>query len=89
MNSLRKPQNLTDSWVRLQQTNKDMRFCTWILFEKTVLRKIFGTKREEITGEWRNLHNSELHELYSPPNIIRNLKMRRLRWAGHVAHMGQ
>ena len=54
-----------------------------------MLRKIFGAKREEITGEWRMLHNGELHALYSSPNIIRNLNSRRLRWAGHAAHMEQ
>ena len=50
-----------------------------------VLRKIFGSKRDGITGEWRKLHNAELYALYSSPNIIRNLKSRRLRWTGHVA----
>ena len=59
------------------------------MFEIKVLRKIFGAKRDEITGEWRKLHNAELHVLYSLPNIIRNLKSRRLRWAGHIAHMNQ
>ena len=54
------------------------------MFENKVLRKIFGAKRDEITGEWRKLHNSELHALYSSPKIIRNLKSRRLGWAGHV-----
>ena len=56
---------------------------------KGVLRKVFGAKRDEITGEWRTLHNVELDALYSSPNIIRDLKSRRLRWAGHVAHMEQ
>ncbi|KAJ4433908.1 hypothetical protein ANN_16221 [Periplaneta americana] len=51
-------------------------------------RKIFGAKRDEVTGEWRKLHNTELHALYSSPDIIRNIKSRRLRWAGHVARMG-
>ena len=55
------------------------------MFENKVLRKIVGATRDEITGEWRTLHNAELHALYSSPNIIRNLKSRRLRWAGHVA----
>ncbi|KAJ4435405.1 hypothetical protein ANN_18020 [Periplaneta americana] len=55
------------------------------VFENKVLRKIFGTKRDEVTGEWRKLHNTELHALYSSPDIIRNIKSRRLRWAGHVA----
>ena len=59
------------------------------MFENKVLRKIFGAKRDKITGEWRTLHNAELHALYSSPNVIRNLKSRRLRWAGHVARMEQ
>ncbi|KAJ4445627.1 hypothetical protein ANN_12309 [Periplaneta americana] len=59
------------------------------VFENKVLRKIFGAKRDEVTGEWRKLHNTELHELYSSPDIIRNIKSRRLRWAGHVARMGE
>ena len=50
------------------------------VFENKVLRKIFGAKRDEIIGEWRKLHNAELHTLYSSPNIIRNLKSRQLRW---------
>ena len=57
------------------------------VFENKILRKIFGGKRNEITGEWRKLHNAKLHALYSSPNIIRSLKSRRLRWAGHVACM--
>ena len=57
------------------------------VFENKVLRKIFGAKRDEITGECRKLNNSELHALYSLSNIIRNLKSRRLRWVGHVARM--
>jgi hypothetical protein len=52
-----------------------------------VLRRIFGPKRDEVTGEWRRLHNKELYALYSSPSIIRMIKARRLRWAGHVAHM--
>ncbi|KAJ4442305.1 hypothetical protein ANN_12173 [Periplaneta americana] len=59
------------------------------LFENKVLRKIFGAKRNEVTGEWRKLHNTELHALYSSPDIIRNINSRRLRWAGHVARMGE
>ena len=58
------------------------------VFENKVFRKIFGAKKDEITGEWRKLHNAKLHALYSSPNIIRNLKSRYLRWAGHVARMG-
>ncbi|KAJ4439081.1 hypothetical protein ANN_15038 [Periplaneta americana] len=59
------------------------------VFENKVLRKIFGAKQDEVTGEWRKLHNTELHALYSSPDIIRNIKSRRLRWAGHVARMGE
>ncbi|KAJ4439340.1 hypothetical protein ANN_07462 [Periplaneta americana] len=59
------------------------------VFENKVLRKIFGAKLDEVTGEWRKLHNTELHALYSSPDIIRNIKFRRLRWAGHVARMGE
>jgi hypothetical protein len=54
-----------------------------------VLRRIFGPKRDEVTGEWRKMHNWELHNLYSSPDIIRQVKSRRMRWAGHVAHMGE
>jgi hypothetical protein len=59
------------------------------VFEKRVLRRIFGPKRDEVTGGWRKLHNEELHGLYSSPSIIRVIKARRMRWAGHVAHMGE
>jgi hypothetical protein len=52
-----------------------------------VLRRIFGPKRDEATGEWRRLHNEELNDLYSSPNIIRVFKSRRMRWAGHVARV--
>jgi hypothetical protein len=59
------------------------------VFENRVLRRIFGPKRDEVTGEWRMLHNEELHILYSSPNIIRLIKSRRMRWAGHVTCMGE
>ncbi|KAJ4436605.1 hypothetical protein ANN_16638 [Periplaneta americana] len=59
------------------------------VFENKVLRKIFRAKRDEVTGEWRKLHNTELHALYSSPDVIRNSKSRSLRWAGHVARMGE
>jgi hypothetical protein len=55
---------------------------------RTVLRRIFEPKRDEVTGEWRKLHNEELCDLYSSPSIIRIIKSRRTRWAGHVARMG-
>jgi hypothetical protein len=59
------------------------------VFENRVLRRIFGPKRDEVMGEWRNLHNEELHDLYSSPSIIRIIKSRRMRWAGHVALRGR
>jgi hypothetical protein len=59
------------------------------VFENRVLRRIFGSKRDEVTGEWRKLHIEELHDLYSSPSIIRIIKSRRIRWAGHVACMGE
>jgi hypothetical protein len=55
------------------------------VFENRVLRRIFGPKRDEVTGDWRKLHNEELHNLYSSPDIIRMIESRRMRWAGHVA----
>jgi hypothetical protein len=59
------------------------------VFENRVLKRIFGPKRDEVTGEWRKLHNEELYDLYSSPSIIRIMKARRIRWAGHVARMGE
>ena len=59
------------------------------VFENTLLRRVYGPKRDEITKEWRKLHNEELSELYSLPNIVRVVKSRRMRWAGHVARMGE
>jgi hypothetical protein len=59
------------------------------LFENRMLRRIFGPKRDEVTGGWRKLHNEELHGLYSLPSIVRMIKARRMRWAGHVARMGE
>jgi hypothetical protein len=58
------------------------------VFVNRVLRAIFGSKRDELTGGWRKLHNEELHNLYSSPSIIRMIKSRRMRWAGHVTPMG-
>jgi hypothetical protein len=59
------------------------------VFENKVLRRIFGPKRDEVTGGWRKLHNVELRDLYSSPSIIRIIKSRRMRWVGHVAQMGE
>jgi PAS domain-containing protein len=59
------------------------------VFENRVLRRIFGPKRDEVIGGWRKLHNEELHGLYSSPSIVRVIKARMMRWAGHVARMGE
>jgi hypothetical protein len=59
------------------------------VFENRVLRRVFGSKRNEVTGEWRKLHNEDLNDLYSLPNIVRVVKSRRMRWAEHVARMGE
>jgi len=59
------------------------------VFENRVLRSIIGSKRDEVTGEWSKLHNEELNDLYPSPNIIRVIKSRRMRWAGHIARMGK
>jgi hypothetical protein len=59
------------------------------VFENRVLRRIFGPKRHEVTGEWRKLNNEALHDLHSSPSIIRIIKARRMKWAGHVARMGE
>jgi len=58
-------------------------------FDNRVLRRIFGSKRDEVTGEWRKLHNEELNNLNSTPNIVRVIKSRRIRWMGHVVCMGE
>ena len=59
------------------------------MFENKVLRRVFGPRRDEVTGDWRRLHNEEINVLYSSPNIMRVIKSRRMRWAGHVARMGE
>ena len=59
------------------------------MFENRVLRRVFGPKRDEVTGEWIKLHNEELMDIYSLPNIVRLVKSRRMRWAGYVARMGE
>ena len=72
-----------ETWTLTLREEKRLR-----VFENKVLRKIFGPKRDEETGEWRRLHNTELKDLYGKPDIIRKIKSHRLRWAGHVARMG-
>jgi hypothetical protein len=59
------------------------------VFENRVLRRIFGPTRDEVTGEWRKLHSGDLHNLYSSPDIIGQIKSRRMRWTGHVVNMGE
>jgi hypothetical protein len=59
-----------------------------MVFENGVLRRVFGPKRDYVTGKWRKLHNEELNNLYSSPSVVRVVKSRRMRWAGHVARMG-
>ena len=73
-----------ETWLHIMREGHRLR-----VFEKRVLRRIFGPKRDEVTEEWRKLHNEELHDLYSSSNIVRVIKSRRMRWAGHVARMGK
>jgi hypothetical protein len=73
-----------ESWSPTLRRERRLR-----VFENRVLREIFGSKRDELTGKYRKLHNEELHALYSKPNIVRVIKSRKLRWAGHVARMGR
>ena len=73
-----------ESWSLTLREERRLR-----VFENRVLRRVLGTKREEVIGEWRKLHNEELSYLYSSPNIVRVVKSRRMRWAGHVARMGE
>jgi hypothetical protein len=72
-----------ETWSLILREERSLR-----VFENRVLRRIFGPKRDEVTGEWRKLHNEELHDLYSSPTIARLIISRRLRWAGDVAWMG-
>jgi hypothetical protein len=73
-----------ETWSLTLREEKKLR-----VFENRVLRSIFVPKRDGVMGGWRKLHNEELHDLYSSPSIIRIIKSRRMRWAGHVARMGE
>jgi hypothetical protein len=75
---------LEETWSLTLREERKLR-----VFENMVVRRIFGPRRDEVMGEWRRLHNEELNELYSSPNIVRVIKSRRMRWAGHVARMGE
>jgi len=73
-----------EAWSLTLREERNLR-----VFQNMVLGRIFGPRRDEVTGEWRRLHNEELNGLYSSPNILRVIKSRRMRWAGHVALMGE
>jgi hypothetical protein len=73
-----------ETWSRTLREEHRLR-----VFENGVLRRIFGPKRDKVTGGWRKVHNEELHNLYSSPSIIRMITSRRMRWAGHVGSMGE
>ena len=73
-----------ETWSLTLQEERKMR-----VFGNMVLRRIFGPRRDEVTGDWRRLHNEELNDLYCSPNIVWVIKSRRMRWAGHVARMGE
>ena len=72
-----------DTWSLILRKERKLR-----VFENMVLGRIFGPRRDEVTGEWRRLHNEELNDMYCSPNSVRGIKSRRMRWAGHVARMG-
>jgi len=73
-----------ETWSLTLREERNLR-----VFENMVLRRIFGSRRDEVTGEWRRLHNEELNDLYCSPNIVRVIKSRIMRWAGHVARIGE
>ena len=76
--------NVSETWSLTLRDGRKLR-----VFEIMALRRIFGTRRDEVTAEWRRLHNEELNDLYSSPNNLRVIKSRRMRWAGHVARTGE
>jgi hypothetical protein len=71
----------------LQWINSTLAIATLRVFDNRVLKKLFGPKRDEVTGEWRKLHNEELNDLYSSPNTFRVIKPRRMRWVNHVSNL--
>ena len=73
-----------ETWSLILRDERKLR-----VFENMAFRRIFGPRSDEVTGEWRRLHNKELNDLYFSPNIVRAIKSRRMRWAGHVARMGE
>ena len=73
-----------ETWSLTRREERKLR-----VIENLVLRRIFGPRRDEVTGKWRKLHNEQLNDLYSSPNIVRVIKSRRMRWAGHVTCMGE
>ena len=73
-----------ESWLLTLREERKLR-----VFENMVLRRIFGPRRDEVTGEWRRVHNEEINDPYSSPNILRVIKSRRMGWAGHDARMGE